>query len=359
MKCYLLLLACLVGLNAYAQKPYSYRVEGELTDSSFNGKKLYIMRYDDNRYIDSTTVENRRFIFQGRATVSYFCRIDAGRQFINFILDEGTAKASFQTHTATGTRLNDLLATSIATVDSIRKKGFTVQTELKKEKTDAKEWQPLWMAYYNKEIRPVLLEHQKQLVIANKDNGVGEYAFRDYSMMCNPDEMDALQPEIGEWLNSLKTTQRIKAEFEAKKRTAIGKPFVDITGEDPEGKEAHLSDYVGKGNYVLADLWASWCGPCREEIPNLAEIYNTYKDKGLIVLGIATWDRKERIMKAIKELNITWPQLLDIKQKAMGLYGVSGIPHILLFAPDGTIVARDLRGDGMKLKIDEVMNNKQ
>ncbi|MFR5757289.1 MAG: TlpA family protein disulfide reductase [Bacteroides cellulosilyticus] len=108
---------------------------------------------------------------------------------------------------------------------------------------------------------------------------MGEYAFRNYSMACNTDEMDALQTEIGNWLNSLKTVQAIKARFEALKSTAVGKPFVDIAGENTEGKETRLSDFVGKGNYVLVDMWASWCAPCREEIPNLAEIYNTYKDK--------------------------------------------------------------------------------
>lgn len=187
---------------------------------------------------------------------------------------------------------------------------------------------------------------------------MGEYAFRDYSMACNTDEMDALQTEIGNWLNSLKTVQAIKARFEALKSTAVGKPFVDIADENTEGKETRLSDFVGKGNYVLVDMWASWCAPCREEIPNLAEIYNTYKDKGLVILGIATWDKKDRIIKAIGDLNMTWPQLLDTRQKVMELYGVNGIPHIILFAPDGTIVARNLRGDEMKQKVAEIMKDK-
>ena len=134
--------------------------------------------------------------------------------------------------------------------------------------------------------------------------------------------------------------------------------IIDIAGENTEGKETRLSDFVGKGNYVLVDMWASWCAPCREEIPNLAEIYNTYKDKGLVILGIATWDKKDRIIKAIEDLNMTWPQLLDTRQKVMELYGVNGIPHIILFAPDGTIVARNLRGDEMKQKVAEIMKDK-
>lgn len=359
MKYYFSLLVCLVSFITHAQTTYSYRVEGELTDDSFNGKMLYIMRYDDNRFIDSTRVENKKFAFEGQAEVFAFCRIDAGRNYANFILDEGTIKVNLYTHNApTGTKLNEAFNKTIATADSIRKEGYAHLAEIKKEKPNVEDWQPIWTEYYDNKIRPTLLEYLKRQIVSNKNNGVGEYAFRDYSMLCNTDEMDTLQEEMGNWLNSLKTVQKIKARFEALKKTAVGKPFVDITGESKEGKEVRLSDFVGKGNYVLVDMWASWCAPCREEIPNLAEIYNAYKDKGLIVLGIATWDKKDRIMKAIEDLNMTWPQLLDTQHKVMELYGVNGIPHIILFAPDGTIVARDLRGDGMKLKVAEIMKDK-
>ena len=109
---------------------------------------------------------------------------------------------------------------------------------------------------------------------------------------------------------------------------------------------------------VLIYFWASWCGPCRSESPHIAELYNTYKDKGLTVLGVAVWDKPENTKKAIKELNIDWPQIIDTGMTPMDLYGVKGIPFILLFGPDGTIIARDLRGEGMKNKVAEVLNNK-
>ena len=94
MKYYFFLLACLVSFIAHAQTTYSYRVEGELTDNSFNGKMLYIMRYDDNRYIDSTRVENQKFAFEGRTAIPSFCRIDAGRNYGNFIFGRRNYKKS-------------------------------------------------------------------------------------------------------------------------------------------------------------------------------------------------------------------------------------------------------------------------
>lgn len=357
MKYYLLLTACLFGILAHAQTTYPYKVKGELKDNSLDGQTLYIMRYDDQKIIDSTQVINQNFVFEGQTTSPYFCRIDAGKDYTNFILDKGTTIVNVYTYNSAGTILNNTLKYTMAISDSIIKAGNEYSKELENKIPDLKERQDIWTTYFRNKLRPSLLNFLKKQLLANKDNGVGEYAFRHYSMVCKPEEMNLLSSEIGDWLHSLKTVKEIIKRFEALSNTAEGKPFADMQGESVNGKEIYLSDFVGKGNYVLADMWASWCGPCRDEIPNLAEIYNEYKDKGLIVLGIATWDKPERILKAIKDLNITWPQLLDTQEQAMKLYGINGIPHIILFSPDGTILARDLRGDNMKLKVKEVMQN--
>lgn len=133
MKYYVSLLACLASLMTYAQSPYTYRVEGELKDDSFNGKTLHIMRYDDNRNIDSARVENRKFAFEGEAAGHAFCRIDAGRQFANFILDEGTARVDFSAHKATGTPLNTVFGRMETTLDSIRQGGKAHMEAIKKK----------------------------------------------------------------------------------------------------------------------------------------------------------------------------------------------------------------------------------
>lgn len=131
--------------------------------------------------------------------------------------------------------------------------------------------------------------------------------------------------------------------------------FTDFTIEQPDGTKASLSDYVGKGRYVLVDFWASWCTPCRAEIPNIKELYDKYHDQGLDVLGVAVWDKVEDTQKAIEDMGIVWPQIINAQQIPTDLYSIRGIPHIILFAPDGTIVARDLRDEAMKEKVAEVM----
>ena len=145
--------------------------------------------------------------------------------------------------------------------------------------------------------------------------------------------------------------------MDSKKRTAEGSMFVDIEGSDEQGNALKLSQFVGRGNYVLGDMWASWCGPCRREIPNLLQLYRKYHDKGLTIVGVFVWDKLENLKPAKEKEGILWPQLIDSKETATKLYGVNGIPQIILFAPDGTIVERDLRGSKMLERVDKVMEN--
>ena len=155
---------------------------------------------------------------------------------------------------------------------------------------------------------------------------------------------------------SKRADKTIAAE-RAAKATAEGCKFADFQGEW-KGRAYKLSDFAGKGKYVLVDFWASWCRPCREEIPNVIRVYEKYKDKGLVVLGVAVSDRPEQTAKAVEALGINYTVVNEVGRGASEAYGIRFIPQIILIAPDGTIVAKGLTGDEIETTVHKFLSTK-
>lgn len=134
----------------------------------------------------------------------------------------------------------------------------------------------------------------------------------------------------------------------------IKAPEIELVS--PKGKLIKLSDF--KGKLVLIDFWASWCGPCRKEMPNVIKIYSKFKNKGFEIYGVSLDQDKEKWMEAITKDGINWPQVSDLKywdNVAARIYNVQGIPYTVLIDKDGKIIAKNLRGQELEKKIAEVL----
>lgn len=150
----------------------------------------------------------------------------------------------------------------------------------------------------------------------------------------------------------------LKIQLEQSKAFVIGGEAPDFSQVSPEGASISLSDL--KGKIVLVDFWASWCGPCRRENPNVVRMYNKYKDKGFEILGVSLDSNKDRWVAAIAKDGLTWPQISDLKgwaNAAAQLYGVTSIPQTVLVDKDGKILARNLRGASLEAKLSEIFGN--
>jgi len=150
-------------------------------------------------------------------------------------------------------------------------------------------------------------------------------------------------------------TAKMKQEIKRAEAFSKGGAAPDFTLPSPEGKDISLSDFRGK--VLLIDFWASWCGPCRRENPNVVKVYEEYKDQGFEILGVSLDRKKERWLKAIEQDGLSWPQVSDLKgwqNAAAQLYGVRSIPHTVLLDREGKIIARNLRGPALEAKLKEV-----
>ena len=198
----------------------------------------------------------------------------------------------------------------------------------------------------------------KEAVQKNITNPVGVFLFKQTFYNNSTAENEALLQQIPANLQNDEAIARIKELTDKQKKTAVGTLFVDFEMQTPEGKTVKLSDYVGKGKVVLVDFWASWCGPCRREMPNLVEAYAKYKDKNFEIVGVSLDQDGAAWKEAIKKMDMTWPQMSDLKFwqcEGAQLYAVNSIPHTVLIDGSGKIIARGLHGEELQAKIAEVV----
>ena len=191
----------------------------------------------------------------------------------------------------------------------------------------------------------------------NITNAVGSYLLKQTYYNLDANQLDSLVSLVPAQYTD-ESILKIKEKAVKMKATAEGQKFTDFEMQTPDGKAVKLSDYAGKNKLVLVDFWASWCGPCRQEMPEVVEIYKEYKGKGLEIVGVSLDRDAEAWKKGIKDLKITWPQMSDLKYwecEGAQIYAVNSIPHTMLIDAEGTIVARGLRGEDLKAKIAEIL----
>jgi peroxiredoxin len=153
-------------------------------------------------------------------------------------------------------------------------------------------------------------------------------------------------------------TQAMQSQSQANSAAAalLNQPAPDLTMTDVNGKQISISDF--KGKYLLVDFWASWCGPCRQENPNVVAAYNKFKNKNFTILGVSLDEDKAAWLKAIKDDHLEWAQMSDLKQwesAAISAYHFDGIPFNVLINPEGKVIAESLRGEELQQKLNEVL----
>ena len=200
------------------------------------------------------------------------------------------------------------------------------------------------------------------LIRKNPSSPVAFLALQQYAGWdLNSDKIEPLFNSLPEAVRAYPSVKSFKEQLETAKLTGIGRVAPEFTQNDTLDQPVQLSSF--KGRYLLIDFWASWCGPCRQENPNVVKVFNQYKDKNFHILGISL-DRagqKDKWMKAIHDDNLTWSHVSDLKfwdNAVSKQYGIRAIPQNLLLDPAGKIIAKNLRGEALAKKMEELLGGK-
>lgn len=330
-------LAAVAGISAVANAQ-NYKVNVPMGDDA-DGAMAFLVNFDTGANVDSVMVSDGNAEFAGTVTDPAVVRLIVdGQRMAQFILEPGDIRVDLKNRAVTGGKYNDL--------NEKFGRDMAHYSQDARNATSREQYDSIYNSY---------ISDLRKFMEANIDNPLGYQCFLELAYDMNPSELEAFvaaHPSLAKY-------QRVKKLIETnrnKQATQPGAMFADFEIEY-DGVKHRLSDVVGKGKYVLVDFWASWCGPCIRQTAVLKDIYNKYKDSGkLEVLGVAVWDKPEDTKKAIEQHELPWTAWLNGGNIPTDVYGISGIPCIILFGPDGKILSRDKQDDALRADVDAALS---
>ena len=363
----LVLAVAAMGAIACSGDKVGYSVKG--TGASQEGAAVYLIDQISAVPIDSAVVADGAFAMKGKADKDALLAVSIDGLGWNFLLfnDGKPVTVNVADSTVTGSALNNKLTEcdKANTKANAELSAFvSAFTSLPKEEQQARmeSWLPEYRATQLKYVDWYL-----NMIEENKDNLVPVAFIDQVPSMAGEDKFNELlasgaafaqHPYVLNYKEKREASLAKAKAAEENKKAIIGQKFLDLEEADPQGQMHKLSEYVGKGKWVLVDFWASWCGPCKNEMPNVVAAYKKYHNKGFEIVGLSFDREKEPWVKAIKEWEMPWIHLSDLKywqSLAADVYSVNSIPDNLLIDPEGTVVARYLRGDALEAKLAEVI----
>lgn len=373
-----LLLLCLCPLMTLAQQKFT--INGSLKVIASPTKAFLYYAVNGRNKIDSTAINGGLFTFRGTLSDVTQAHIKIKRSpgykagtrnmpsdILDFYLEPGTIAItskndSVRNAVIKGSVINDDVAKCKATADQIQLRAQQIVAQYKSG-TPEQLKDTAYLEGFNKQLKVLdqdIRNINSNFMRSNRDSYYSLILFKStVNVEANPDNAAKEFAAFSARLKSTELGKRLLKSINGASALALGQKAMDFTQNDVNGKPVRLSDF--KGKYVLIDFWASWCGPCRQENPNVLRAYNKYKDQNFTVLGVSLDNpgQKEAWLQAIKEDGLSWTQVSDLKggnNEVAEMYQVKSIPTNFLVGPDGKILAKNLRGADLENKILELLD---
>ncbi len=317
------------------------------------GDSLYLISINSGspeRLNAAVITPQREFLMEGTSENEQICYLSTAKNqgICILFLEEGEIRVETDPMgrtRVTGTPSNDAFAPVNDSLNFLQTRYMTAA-----QLGDAAEVESLEQAY---------LSLYRQTLEENTDKLLGIYLLQNFYSEMESDEVRATMDRFPESLRQHPIMQTIEQRLQAEENTQIGKPYIELSLRDATGERLSLSSLIGEGKWVLIDFWATWCGPCRGELPYLKATYEEFGPQGFTIYGVSADNDEEAWKQFVERSELTWPNVIAIEEDksstALEIYGVRMLPTNFLIGPDGTIIARDLRGEAVAEKLREVI----
>ncbi len=355
------IVALTVALNAYSQTLYEVTYHAPM-----DSQMVYLINAENRQLLDSARMEAGQVYFRGVVAQPTVAVLSPTPKFhgdmSTLVLDNEPLVLSRDTLgmlKAKGSTVNQRYADYTNVITQAGMGLQTLQTEymklLKEHNNVVPDSMMIRLEDMYDRISQNVEKANKTMVERNNDNLIPLF-----SLLYNAENLG--YDYVENYLKTYKYADReclsaVKTTIKKEKCKMPGAKVINLTMPNVSGKMLNLKDFVGKGKYVLVDFWASWCGPCRKEMPNVKKAYNKYHNKGFDIVSVSLDNKHEAWAKAVKELGMKWHQMSDLKgwqSNGAEVYNIRSIPATILYAPDGTVVQANLRGDKLLDRLREI-----
>jgi len=341
----------------------AYNIKGEMGDATWDGVQVTLLSVSDESgftSIDSVLIKDGKFRIKGSVDSAAWLvlRLEKeGQPYFKDFYTDGDLTFSMKEGRpyVSGSPVNDAYQGFRENYDQLTVKIVKLNQEYQADPTN-KELEKAFNEEYEK-FEKAFQQLDVKTILENISNPLGLHLFHTtMSSLDNENILLILSKADADFLAD-PTVKKVAAQLKLSQKVGVGSKFSDLTMPKPDGQTMSLSEYAGKGSYVLIDFWASWCAPCMRELPNVLACYKKYHQKGFEIVGVSLDKDGDAWKAAIKNNQMPWPQMSDLagwQSKAVEVYSFSGIPHTVLLDPQGVIIAKDLRGAALEEKLESL-----